>query len=1434
MTPSVHIIKAQEYEIVYHDQSEAHRLQTSISGLQQSRIDRVLDEVLNKFDSQNFVYQFNTIELNLGSVRKSNYENELAFRIEEELSKYLMSNILDQGRLRDGRSISIQNKKLDDFEFFIRNGHFKWNVAPYASTTALLDELLESQREELLVLLKQIGRQEAARKRIIFQFQDPQLEAIVRLIAKKDGDYMITYKDQVLERQKKKRVVTSSYNSVKNVLWEIILGYLLATNRSYYDKRNFLRHLIEKMASRYNLAYSSLLQILSEVATTSTHLSGNEGEFKHLIKELSKDSFTKTTMQEPLKNKGLKNQWLRQWFYYMERGTFDPAAPISSEKEFNEQLLRSLQGRDRELIQNLDVWLSDRTQRQRILAIAEERSLLEIAALSKIPSYKTAGEFLNAFRSHKLKLSTTARDFVQKIQAERGTLILSLSASKNISEKKLLHRLLRNILLLSSGNEDKTIQLLMEAKPGLTKNYQKIVAQFLMTFYQNMGKIALANIANEVLHYSRITPREFWQSWWDDKVPQWGRSTHLSQEQLLKYVGKNLQKLGASKELRSFIKQQQDIPAKRVVRQPNEENKRTLRKKQNTFLYLLEHGKLPWWIDATPFWNNFNTEFDRLWSIDTTRQKILGLIAKHSNRVSYPRMFDEDQYSKVLEELAGKSNSEKVSVLKNFRSFVNEILLPTASISAGQYHSLKEELLKLVLDSGTSKSMEALLPLLKNWEGIMVLERYSSLSNAFGRMLKKSISQTRNTQLKEELSAWLESQSSDNDQSEDRDGSPKSLRDFLSLMIPQPQRMQRDYDVLSELHKMVLARPEQFDQLLEHEGLRTSLVKELPKAKLNELIGLQLGTHQRDAFHLALFQLDRYANYVSGNEHVKIHQAFSRLVLLQLSMGGMRSWNVKDWSLLLHHSVNNVLGKSKNRTILFRIKEKVSIENGNRLNGSLRFITQLNELVDETSEKVLEETKEIFDELVEENESSASLGTPDSEVRLKLIRAQLNAYQKSHLKEAVGHIQAYKTKTSEGELKQINQLFTQLLDSHQKKGTLASWEVSDWGAVIFHSANDVLGKKKHSEVLFSITKKKAQSTPLMNTLMELATNTSSKKVTASEKQFRVSKRKIEKRNKLKQNNKIKEQEAVVLKKIGPNQLEFYRQATLHLNSYKQYISEREYRSIRLLFSKFLLSKFKNGGVNSWGMKNWGHLLYHSMNQVIGKTRNEKIRNKIKEKLNIETEIEINESQQIIDELTHLANETPQGVIQEDKPQPEDETYRKLGEEIEREYSDPVFITNSGLIILAPYLKILFERCGLMEDSAFNDEPAKYKAIQLLSYAATGKTSQEEQELVINKVLCGLDLMAPLAKAEELTELEKETVDGLLTAVTQQWTALKETSIDGLRQSFLQRDGKLVEEESFFLKVEQKSFDMLLNSIPWNISKIKLSWMQKILEVEWKT
>jgi hypothetical protein len=64
--------------------------------------------------------------------------------------------------------------------------------------------------------------------------------------------------------------------------------------------------------------------------------------------------------------------------------------------------------------------------------------------------------------------------------------------------------------------------------------------------------------------------------------------------------------------------------------------------------------------------------------------------------------------------------------------------------------------------------------------------------------------------------------------------------------------------------------------------------------------------------------------------------------------------------------------------------------------------------------------------------------------------------------------------------------------------------------------------------------------------------------------------------------------------------------------------------------------------------------------------------------------------------------------------------------------------------------------------------------------------------------------------------------------------LKGTSIDGLRETFLQRNGKLfTKNDNLALQIEQSSIDMLLDHLPWNLGIIKLPWMKDLLKVEWR-
>lgn len=166
---------------------------------------------------------------------------------------------------------------------------------------------------------------------------------------------------------------------------------------------------------------------------------------------------------------------------------------------------------------------------------------------------------------------------------------------------------------------------------------------------------------------------------------------------------------------------------------------------------------------------------------------------------------------------------------------------------------------------------------------------------------------------------------------------------------------------------------------------------------------------------------------------------------------------------------------------------------------------------------------------------------------------------------------------------------------------------------------------------------------------------------------------------------------------------------------------------------------------------------------------------------------------------------------------------------------PMLVQQSGLVLLHPHIPRLFENCGI-KDSDSRELPLSTlpHAAALLHFLATGREELYEYELGLIKVLLGLHPETPLPVcAGLLTSEDIEESEALLQSVIKHWSILKNTSTQGLRSSFIERQGLLREEnKGWKLNVERSPYDMLLDQIPWSISIVKLPWMHRAIFTEW--
>ncbi len=164
----------------------------------------------------------------------------------------------------------------------------------------------------------------------------------------------------------------------------------------------------------------------------------------------------------------------------------------------------------------------------------------------------------------------------------------------------------------------------------------------------------------------------------------------------------------------------------------------------------------------------------------------------------------------------------------------------------------------------------------------------------------------------------------------------------------------------------------------------------------------------------------------------------------------------------------------------------------------------------------------------------------------------------------------------------------------------------------------------------------------------------------------------------------------------------------------------------------------------------------------------------------------------------------------------------------------VYIRNAGLVVLGPFLPGYFKQVELLDDhQQFLNEDSIHQGVHLLQWMVTTEHNSPEYLLPLNKLLCGIDPLSPVPQQVTLDEHAVKEANELLETVIKHWSALKNTSVDGFREAFLRREGRMIKSsDRWTIQVEQRSYDILLEQIPWSIYQVSVPWLDQTITVEW--
>ena len=171
-------------------------------------------------------------------------------------------------------------------------------------------------------------------------------------------------------------------------------------------------------------------------------------------------------------------------------------------------------------------------------------------------------------------------------------------------------------------------------------------------------------------------------------------------------------------------------------------------------------------------------------------------------------------------------------------------------------------------------------------------------------------------------------------------------------------------------------------------------------------------------------------------------------------------------------------------------------------------------------------------------------------------------------------------------------------------------------------------------------------------------------------------------------------------------------------------------------------------------------------------------------------------------------------------------------------AEPIYLENAGLVLTGSFLTQFFGSLGILERDdngkmQLRDKDSYSRAVHLLQFLVDGRTSAPEPTLALNKLLCGMPTGVPAAKEIDPTNQEREACDNMLNSMLANWEALSGTTVAGLQETFLQREGRLQRgDKGWKLKVQRKTLDVLIDQIPWSISVVLHDWMPEPIHVDW--
>lgn len=241
-----HFVKRFKFDVEIERREDATRLQNELSRIFNSKLKKLIDEILTEYDAEGFVTRIDSLEIDLGDIPEYFIEKEFVPRFEKRFRKEIQL-IMAEAKMKGNLAVESKTEQvrltyagIEILAYYFYNGHLPIGAEiNTGSVEALFRDLMEEDPIAVAEMLKGISRDSPeVIKRLVNNFSEKTIRKVFEILAPHHAMAVASFETKIV-REARKLLTNEPDRKVRRAVRAAILQHLLVERSNVFDTQKF-------------------------------------------------------------------------------------------------------------------------------------------------------------------------------------------------------------------------------------------------------------------------------------------------------------------------------------------------------------------------------------------------------------------------------------------------------------------------------------------------------------------------------------------------------------------------------------------------------------------------------------------------------------------------------------------------------------------------------------------------------------------------------------------------------------------------------------------------------------------------------------------------------------------------------------------------------------------------------------------------------------------------------------------------------------------------------------------------------------------------------------------------------------------------------------------------------------------------------------------